>query len=29
MFGDEVTITTEGQRHLGAVIESEEFIIIY
>ena len=29
VFGDEVNITTEGQRHLGAVIESEEFIIIY
>ena len=25
VFGDEVNITTEGQRHLGAVIESQEF----
>ena len=25
MFGDEVNITTEGQRHLGAVIGSQEF----
>ena len=24
-FGDEVDITTEGQRHLGAVIGSHEF----
>ena len=25
VFGDEVNITTEGQRHLGAVIKSQEF----
>ena len=25
MFGDEVNITTEGQRHLGAVIASQEY----
>ena len=25
MFGDEVNITIEDQRHLGAVIGSEEF----
>ena len=25
VFGDEVNITTEGQRHLGAVIGSQEF----
>ena len=25
MFGDEVNITTKGQRHLGAVIGSQEF----
>ena len=24
-FGDEVNVTTEGQRHLGAVIGSQEF----
>ena len=25
VFGDEVNITTEGQRHLGAVIGSQEY----
>ena len=25
VFGDEVNVTTEGQRHLGAVIGSQEF----
>ena len=25
VFGDEVNITTEGQRHLGAVIASQEY----
>ena len=25
VFGNEVNITTEGQRHLGAVIGSQEF----
>ena len=25
VFGEEVNITTEGQRHLGAVIGSQEF----
>ena len=25
VFGDEVNITTEGQRHLGAVIMSQEY----
>ena len=25
VFGDEVNLTTEGQRHLGAVIGSREF----
>ena len=25
VFGDEVNVTTEGQRHLGAFIESQEF----
>ena len=25
MFGEEVNITTEGQRHLGAVIASQEY----
>ena len=25
MFGDEVNITTDGQRHLGAVIASQKF----
>ena len=25
VFGDKVNITTEGQRHLGAVIGSQEF----
>ena len=25
MFGNEINITTEGQRHLGAVIGSQKF----
>ena len=25
VFGDEVNISTEGERHLGAVIESEKY----
>ena len=25
MFGDEVNITTEGQRHLGVIIGPQEF----
>ena len=25
VFGDEVNVTTEGQRHLGSVIVSQEF----
>ena len=25
VFGDEVNIATEGQRHLGAVIASQEY----
>ena len=29
VFGDEVNIKTEGQRHLGAVIASQEYKDLY